>query len=150
MAQRTIITWSLFTVTSDFLPFLIKVHKLGHVIAQGHSAHSTGRVRLSIQKQHWHWEMEQVATIYLTCKCTTSKVKLYKIWKQWIFQSTHVKWDFIASSVAVFGTEHTNKVFLVYKEKDKMTDQSGTRNNEHLLNTIKHCYLVLRDRCNPI
>lgn len=30
-------------------------------------------------------------------------------------QSTHVKWVFMASSVAVLGIEDTNKVFLVYK-----------------------------------
>lgn len=40
--------------------------------------------------------------------------------------STHVKWAFISSSVAVLGIEHTNKVFLVYKVKDRMTDQTGT------------------------
>lgn len=73
MAQRALITWFLFTVISDFLPFLIKVHELGHVIAQGHSTHLAGRVRLPIQKQYWHWGMEQVATI--TCKCTASRPK---------------------------------------------------------------------------
>ena len=40
-----------------------------------------------------------------------------------LLQSTHVKWVFIASSVAFLGTEHTNKVFLVYNMKDRMTDR---------------------------
>lgn len=40
-------------------------------------------------------------------------------------QSTHMKWVFTASSVAVLGTEHTNKVFLAYKVKTRMTDKSG-------------------------
>lgn len=35
---------------SDFLPFLIKVHELGHIVAQSHRRDSTGRVSLSIEK----------------------------------------------------------------------------------------------------
>lgn len=35
---------------SVFLPFLIEVHELGHVVAQSHRRHLTGRVRISIEK----------------------------------------------------------------------------------------------------
>lgn len=36
-----------------FLPFLIKVHELGHIIRQGDSTHLTGRVCLSLNKHSW-------------------------------------------------------------------------------------------------
>lgn len=60
-------------------------------------------------------------------------------------QSTYVKCVFTSSSVAVLGTEHTNKVFLVYKQKDRMTNQSRTSVGERhsaLPNIIKHCDLA--------
>lgn len=92
--------------------------------------------------------MEQVTTFYVTFKGNTSKPKFnhYNIITplqnletvSFTFQSTHVKWVFIASAVAVLGTEHTNKVFLLYKPKDKMTDRSGNSTGEYLLNIIKH------------
>lgn len=39
---------------------------------------------------------------------TQQNIKIGKL----SFQATHVKWVFMASSVAVLGTEHTNKEFL--------------------------------------
>lgn len=96
--------------------------------------------------------MEPVTNIYVTFKGNTSKPTLnpYNIITplqnletvKFTLQSTHLKWVFIASAVAVLGTEHTNKVFLLYKRKDKMTDQSGTGTGEYLRNIIKHFDLV--------
>lgn len=84
--------------------------------------------------QHMKTKVQQLHHKYTITKfCKTVNFTL---------QSTHVKWVFIASSVAVLGTEHTNKVFLLYKPKDKMTDQSGTSTGEYLLNIIKHYDLV--------
>lgn len=93
LTQRTTITWFSFTVTSDSLPFLIKVHKLGHIIGQGHGTHATGRVSLSVQKYHWHWDAEQVATVYLTCMCTTPKVQLNKILRKGSFHFRLLTWN---------------------------------------------------------
>lgn len=82
----------------------------------------------NIQGQHMKTKVQQLHHKYTITKfCKTVNSTL---------QSTHVKWVFIASSVAVLGTEHTNKVFLLYKPKDKMTAQSGTSK------IVKHYDLV--------
>lgn len=52
-------------------------------------------------------------------------------------QSTHMKCVFIASSVAVLGTEHTNRVFLDYKQR-----KSSVRNRQRQMITAKHCLPV--------
>lgn len=106
---------------SDFLPFLIEVHELGHVVAQSHRRHSTGRIRISIEKNDkmsWVKEQRMVATIVEywdqdeNQNSTTENMEREN-------QSTHMKCVFIASSVAVLGTEHTNRVFLVYKQRKR-------------------------------
>lgn len=106
---------------SDFLPFLIEVHELGHIVAQSHRGHSTGRVRLSIEKNDKMScvkEQRTVATIVEyrdqdeNQNSTTENMEREN-------QSAHMKCVFIVSSVAVFGTEHTNRVFLVYKQRKR-------------------------------
>lgn len=65
----------------------------------------------------------------VTCKCVTHHdwSQPYARWGQVDVdvQHTHKKWSLTDSSVAVSGTEHTNKVFLVYKRESH--NQSGFR-----------------------
>lgn len=78
-----------------FLPFLIKVHELGHIIGNVDRTHSAGWVRLSVQKY--------------TNKEQRGKPKHSSV------SSTHMKCVLTSSSVAVLGRDVTNKVFLACK-----------------------------------
>lgn len=142
VAQRAIITWFLFTVSLTSYLSLSRYMSLATSYPKV-TADNLQEGYASLYKNNndieecRRWPLFMVTSMYTTVHQTN-------IWlnrKQWIFlrQSTHLKWVFIASSVAFLGTEHTNKVFLVYKQKDRITDHSGTSSDiQHLISIIKH------------
>lgn len=74
---------------SDFLPFLIEVHEFGHVVAQSHRRHSTGRVRISIEKNDKMSRVKGRWPLLLnTGTKMKTKIQLQKIWREKINRLT--------------------------------------------------------------